>query len=474
MANGYPTSINNEPVMRALSSPTDNIVRAQPYPYMPRIQPESPTGLPSFNPGPGNPLPPPGEFRAPITTPDFNAITERLSAPVKIADLPTLNAPGMAGNALFERGVTASASRGIRPETQRVLDILAERSKEAERRASSEAIALAGRRGLPGSSIEQFGVQTGIGEARKGFESQEANVLLENARQNEAAQTLANTAMFERANALEQLTSSQEIARLQAEANKGNQEAALELERRLSEANFYSQEIASQRNIDLQLQSMRAQQILGEQGLAMTAENIRMAEEMARRESRDSLVGNLISTFGPGLLFGSKAMPFAGMTGGAGGAGGGGLMGGFGGIMSPVTGALQSGIGGLAGMFGGAGGTMTGVATGQFVPGVGMVGTGAPATAMGGGITGMSLLGGAALGLGAGLAGTRAAKHVWGSSKGQATGSGIGGVAGGAIGMAFGGPLGAGLGAGIGSFVGGGIGKAVSSVSKSIKKVFPF
>ncbi len=407
----------------------------------------------------------------PSTSPTFQDLSKRLAQPINIAPLPKIEAPGAATESLFQKGVSGLApSGGIRPETQRILDILEERTGRAAKRGASEAQALAGRRGVKGSSIEQFGTAEAIRAAEESGRTAEANVLLENLRTDTRFQELQSTAFLDRASKIDQITSNQEIAQLQAEASRGNQQAQIQLEQKLAEAGLTSDEIASQRNIDLQLQQLEIERILGEQGLALTRENIKQATDAARRTSRDQLVGNLTSAFGPQVL--SSIFGGGGAGGGTAG-GGGGLFGGggldlFGGAKNLFGGAANAlGFNTLKGVAASGGGAPGSAFFGGAGGLTGQVGTGVPALPGIGQIAGGAA--GVALQVGGGLVGARAAKSITGGgSKGQAAGSFIGSL------------LGAGVGGGLGALVGGVgggvLGKTVSDIGKSIsntaKKIF--
>ena len=415
-------------------------------PFMPKIQPGAspgitPTGLPQFN-----------QFGA--TTPNFNDILKNLQKPINVAPLPTMAAPGAAGSELFERGITELGPRtGLRPEAQTALDIISERTARARRAGVSGASALAARRGLAGSTIEQFGVSEAGAAAERAGREAEIPILLENVRQQEAARQLRSQHLAERAKQLEQLTSTQEISRLQMEANRGNKQAEIELNQRMTEAKLVSDEIASQRNIDFQLEQLEIQRIIGERGLAASQANIEAARQIARQESKDQLLGNVISTFGPGVLFGTGGgggLFSGGASGDAGAKGGGGLLSGF--MGTTPFGAAAPGM---------VAPTTTGTAS---AAGLGTFSTASP-TAAGGPLAGVTT-GSMIAGAGMGYLGSRTGQTIFGKERGAAAGAPIGAAAG----FILGGPLGA----AIGGVAGAGVGKGVGRLAKGIKKAFPF
>lgn len=404
--------------------------------------------------------------------PNFSDVMSLLNKPL------ALNAPpsaGAGGDVLFNRGVGMSTpSMGTDPALQEVLNRIKANTADAASRGSSVAQALAVRRGLPGSSIEQFGVQQALGEAEKAGRDAESQVYLQDAIRRFQLQDLQSKALFDRSNLEYGGQSDVNRALFDAENN-----------RILNAANFTSDEIASQRNIAAMMQQLQLEAMLGQQGIDLGYANIGAQQDINEQNAKYGLINSLTGAVLPGLMMGGGGL-FGG-GGAAAGAGGGGLFGGMGGLFG----------GGGGGLFGGGG--LTGAATGQFVPGVGMVGTGVPA-GMGAGLGMGSLLGGAGLGMLGGMAGN----SMFGK------GNDAGAFLGGGVGMLLGGPLGA----GVGSFLGtaaqrlGGqaydaakkslgntagsilkpfinpIGsvtdliknpsKKIKGVTKSIKKVFPF
>jgi len=295
----------------------------------------------------------------------------------------------------------------LSPEIQGALDLISTQQREAEARAASNAQALAGRRGLAGSSIEQFGVAQGTAEASKPFLEQRTKLLLDQAARDQQSQDLF---------------------------------AQLQNQRDIAAANLTSDEVASLRNIELANQQLALERALGERALQIQQENIGISAELARKQAETELLGSGISALAPFLLGGG--------FGGGGGAGG----------LSGLFGGGNTVLGRLFG--GGASDVLVGRGTGQFVPGIGNVGTGVGPLSNFAGLG--SLLGGAGLGfLGGSLVGTDPRFQ-----KGSRVGSVLGGIGG----TLFGGPLGALLGGAAGSAIGASGHKALSGVQKSIGK----
>lgn len=368
---------------------TNNLYRALPMP-MPRFgpSPTTPTN-PVVN---ESPYPDPRQLFAPYlgigSNTGFSDVTASLQTPIT-------NPYGSGEN--------------IDPVTQRILDLIDKRTAEAGTKAGSEASALASRRGLPGSSIEQFGVQQGIeGANRVG---------------NEATTAVLQQFLTNRKDA--------ELATMDAE-----------LRRRLALGQLTSDEVASLRNQFAYQQGLELQKQLGEAGIALGRENIGAQQDIAQKEARNSLIGAGISTL-PYLL-------------GGGGGGGGGLFGGGGG----GGGGLLSGFGGgsiLSNMFGG-----SATPVGQFLmPGVSGAGPeGIPLANAGQNPFQAGGPGGLAAGIGLGYAGGALGRNQFGG------GNDVGGYVGGALGYSLGGPVGA----GVGSFLGTGIQRGGEAIYRGVNK----
>lgn len=281
-------------------------------PYLPQMNPDTSTATMEAASSTGlAPL-----FPSPVPT--YNDII----APLK-------NMPSASGGAdtLYNQGIARlTPNAGIDPSLQAVLDRIKASSVEAGERGASTASALASRRGLAGSSIEQFGVQTALGEAEKAARDAEAQVYIQDAIRRFQLQDASGKAMLDRSGL--EFTSG-------ANANMALSQAA-------------SDELASNRNYLSFLQQLELQRILGEQGINAQYANIDASKDIAKEQNKAGFINAGIGAILPGMF------------------GGGGGGGGF-----------------LSNIFGGGGGTMSGVGTGatgysSFMPGgAGAVGTGA-------------------------------------------------------------------------------------------------
>lgn len=261
--------------------------------------------------------------------PNFNDIIAALNNPNR----------QVGGQANFDKGIAAAQpSQGLSPETQQILDTIQKQQNYAQAQGVSQAQSLAAKRGLTGSSVEQFGTQEAVGQADRAAQDARTNVLIENMKRNQALQDLQATGYFNRGN---------------AEATTGAQLGA-------NQANLTSDEIASLRNMDFQQQQLALQKMLGERGIQQGQANIDAQKQIAQQQAQYGLIGSLGSAFIPSLL----------SRGGAGG--GGGLFNLFGGAAgaggaSTLTGAAYAGAGAPASTL--------------FPGGLGAVGTGVPAAA---------------------------------------------------------------------------------------------
>lgn len=280
----------------------------------------------------------------------------------------------IAGQQTFQQGINAAQpQQGMTPELQQVMDIIRQNQDYAAQTGMSNAQALAVRRGLPGSSIEQFGVQQANEAASRAAQEQMTNVLLANVQRQQALQDLQARGYFERA----------------------GQEASIGAQLGTAEGQLTSDEIASLRNIQLANQQMELQRSLGERGINAQMANIDAQREIADQEQRNALLGTGASLFAPYVL--PKLFGAGGAGGGLAGLGGGGAMAGIGGVANTSAGAM-------------------GASSSLFPGGLGTVGT----PAGGGGLAGLGGLGGAALIGGAGLG--AAALSKMGEKKGGTLG----------------------------------------------------
>lgn len=363
-------------------------------------------------------LPPQPQMNPDVTASGYPELPPFIPAGPAFSDiLSLLNKPMTGGQDYFDRGMQVSTpSTGTDPALQEVLNRIRSNTADAASRGASTAQALAVRRGLPGSSIEQFGVQTALGEAEKAGRDAESNVYLQDAIRRFQLQDLQSKALFDR----------------------GGMAFDAENNRILNAANFTSEEIASQRNIAAMMQQLQLESMLGQQQIDLGYANIGAQQDANEQNAKYGLINSLTSAVLPSLLFGGKGLFGGGAAAGAGG--GGGL------------------LGGLGGLFGGGGGasSLVGAGTGQIVPGIGAVGTGVPAAGAGLGLG--SILGGAGLGVAGGMLGNAA----------FGKGNDLGAFMGGGAGMLLGGPLGAGVGAFLGTAAQRLGGKAYSGIQKSV------
>jgi hypothetical protein len=370
------------------------------------------------------------------------------------------NFPGLAfGGDMFKQGMaTAAPTGGIRPDTQKVLDYITQQGETLRAKNVSDAQALATRRGIAGSSTEQFGVQQAAKAADEATINAKTSTLLQGVQNDEAMRQLQAQALFQRSGLEAQLT---------------------------------SDELASLRNMDYANQSLKIQQMLAERGLAISEENIQAMRDAANQQSKDSMISSLISAFGPAALYGKMGfgggqpgggggwgnlLPFSGMTGGNGATA----------VALKTTGAPASRL--FPGGLGQVGTNQPGMLSSWFGPGGTLFNTAGTSTfgAHPFANAGMGYLGYQ----GARAAGTNA------TQKWDQLGMNLGAIGGTVVGSYFG-PLGAAAGGLIGTINGkaaarlargtynvgkdllkGNVSAAgnrvVNNVSKSIKKVFPF
>jgi hypothetical protein len=170
-------------------------------------------------------------------------------------------------NPLFERGQKLLETDYLNsPETKQLLENVDLQGKRAFDTLTSRAQALAGRRGLTGSSIEQFGVgEAGLNATRATLDARN-QILLQATQRQQAARDLAVQALFGQAGA--------GLAGEYGLAQTG--------------AQLTSDEIASLRNLRL-----------GEQGIQLGRENISQAERANRRANNP--LNLLIGGIGAGL-----------------------------------------------------------------------------------------------------------------------------------------------------------------------------
>lgn len=193
--------------------------------------------------------------------------------------------PGTSTNDLFQRGINAAQpSTGVSPQYQSILDTIRNQQDYATNTGSANAISLAARRGLTGSSIEQFGVNQAGEAASRAAQDASSNVLLQNQQQQNALQQLQAQLYGNRAQSLSSLN---------------------------------SDELNSLRNADYSNNYLNLQQSLGQQGLDVARANIGANQDIAQQQARNNLFTSGASILAP-YLFGGGG---GGMFGGGGGAG---------------------------------------------------------------------------------------------------------------------------------------------------------
>lgn len=295
--------------------------------------------LPSIQP---NPLPSSLPPSVP-TTPNFQDIFKSLNNPNR----------QIGGNENFQKGIQAAQPfNGISPETQQILDMIRQNQQYSQAQGVSQAQSLAAKRGITGSSTEQFGTQEAVGQASRAAQDAQANVLLENLKRNQALKDLQAQGFF----------------------NRANQEGSIGANLGINEANLTSDEIASGRNLDFQNRSLALQGLLGQQGIDVARQNIGAQQDINKQNAMYGLIGQI----------GGAATPYAlNSLFGGGGGGGGGL---FGGGSAATAAAPYAGMGGTVGgapLIGPAAGPATGLAgfAGAH-PGIALAGAGLGAMAL--------------------------------------------------------------------------------------------
>ena len=263
-------------------------------PYMPQFMPNtpqpavnmsSPTGLPPLNNLFPNPVPSYSDVIAPLK------------------NMPTA---ATGNDSLYNQGISMlRPSEGIDPSLQAVLDRIKTSSLEAGDRGASMASALASRRGLAGSSIEQFGVQTALGEAEKAARDAESQVYIQDAIRRFQLKDASGKAMLDRSGL--EFTSG-------ANANMALSQAA-------------GDELTSNRNFLMYLDQLELQKQLGQQGIDLGYANINASRDIAKQQGQQGMLNAGIGALLPSLF-------------GGGGGGGGFLSNIFGGGGAPTAGGF--------------------------------------------------------------------------------------------------------------------------------------
>lgn len=255
---------------------------------------------------------------------------------------------GLRGGQNFQSGLDmlkpSNADEGLSPEYQKVIDQIRSNATYYGNQGAQQAQALAAKRGLTGSSIEQFGTQTALDNTNRAAADEESQVQLANLQRRQSLQDASAKALLDRASLEGSTGSSQDI----------------------TGANLTSDEIASQRNMQMFNDQLTLQGLLGQQGIDLARDNMNTSADIANKQANYNLIGSVAGGALPYLLpkiFGSSGGGAAGSPGFlsslfGGGAGAGATGAGPGGI--PLAGAANgplAGFGGLGGLaaIGGAG-----------------------------------------------------------------------------------------------------------------------
>lgn len=191
-----------------------------------------------------------------------------------------LNGP-LAGADTFQKGIAnATPTQGVSPELQTVLDNIKSNQSFNTDAGTSAASALASRRGLAGSSVEQFGVTNAANDAARTAQDQSTSVLLADAARKQAMQDMVTKGYFDRAG---------------AEGTAGTTMAT-------TGANLTSDEIASLRNQQFQQQQLTLQQQLGQEGIDVANRNIDASKQIAQQNGTNSLIGAGLGAILPSLI----------------------------------------------------------------------------------------------------------------------------------------------------------------------------
>lgn len=327
-----------------------------------------------------------------------STIINNLPSPTTDPGLFSYHDPGVSTNGLFQSGITAAApSNGVSAQYQQILDSIQKQQDYANGVSSASASDLAARRGLSGSSIEQFGVQQGLAQNSQAAQGAIQTTLGENAQQQTALQQLQAQLYGQRAQSL---------------------------------AGLNSDELTSLRNNDFQTRQLALQKSLGQQGLDIAQQNAAAQAAQAKQNATNSLITSGAQLIAP-HLFNS--------TVGGGGAGN------YGGLTQAFSGMTPGGGASAIPYTGG------GTPGSTFFPGMGGVGTNAPGM-FGQGGTLFNTAGTSSIGAGnvlPGIAGWQLGTGTFGDNRYTNTGGIIGATAGsmfGPLGSAAGGFIGAGLG----------------------------
>lgn len=255
----------------------------------------------------------------PVGFPDVMAPIE---AGYKPPELPSLE-KDIEGRDTLERALgQISPESAISPAVQQALDVIRERTERARERGISEAQALAAKRGLTGSSIEQFGVAEASEAAERVGREAETSILMDEVSQRRQLASQRAKGLFGRAAQEAELTSQLRGIEFQAGAAAANLTSQLDLNSRIRMAELTSDELASIRAMIDKGQDRELQRYLGERGIAVAMQNINLARQNAKSQANQALWGG-IGTLVGGTLGWKLGGPFGGAVGGfIGGAGG--------------------------------------------------------------------------------------------------------------------------------------------------------
>lgn len=321
-----------------------------------------------------------------------------------------------AGLSYFNQGqsILAPTASGITPQTQTILDYIQKQGDYKRAQAVAEAQALAAKRGVQGSSTEQFGTQEAGRQAEQLTLDAQTQALMQNATFQNANQNTAAKGYFD-------------LTQQQGQLN--------------------SDEVASLRNMDYSQRYLEIQKLLGEQGISASRDAANRAADAADNASRDNLIGNIVGGVLPGVV--NHYLPAAGAGGGGGVAMGAGSANGAAGLGAGAGGYFGGSLGGTA--YAGSPGAASSLFPGGVAAPGGTVGTGAPTIGGAGGLGAANI----AMGAGAGLAGWQTGRMISpATQEGDIGGQNIGGALGAGAGFVFGGPVGAYVGGTVGALSG--------------------
>lgn len=263
--------------------------------------------------------PPAGSPVAPIKTPDVSAFTAPTAPATSTTTTPNPNSPtfqdilnrlnkpaDLSSSPLFQQAITASTpSGGISPQTQNILDVIKKQQQQSQAEGIAAAQSLAAKRGITGSSTEQFGTQQAIELAQRTGQDATTAALTNDLNQQNALKMTQVQGLFQGAGL--QLQSNDDLNKLAA--------------------TLTSDQIASLNNMDFQNRSLALQQLLGQQGIQAANANIAAQKDISKQNSQYGLAGSILQGATPFAL--AKLFPGAATIPGVSGAGAAGI--GFGG-----------------------------------------------------------------------------------------------------------------------------------------------